>query len=153
MLFFAVHQTCTQSVYTLSKQPAHNSSTDDRFMQLGDHIVAEFLDCEHIDDYEMLETVLRDAAQKAHATVINIVVHKFSPYGMSGLVLLAESHISIHTWPEYGYVAVDTYTCGSHVNVQAIIDVLRTFFKPKKIRQMLIDRGYDTIDEGTDGTC
>lgn len=152
MLLVATQQAYAQSVYTLSKYMLEQE-IEQGFVQLGEHIVAEFLGCQHIDDYELLESVLRDAAKQAGATVINIVTHKFCPQGMSGLVLLAESHISIHTWPEYGYVAVDTYTCGAHVNVQTIIDVLQAFFKPKKIRHILIDRGYDNIDGQIDGTC
>jgi S-adenosylmethionine decarboxylase len=152
LLFLAIQPSYCQSVYALSKYICIQESRSE-FVQLGDHIVAEFLECEHIDDYQMLESVLRDAAQQAGATVINIVIHQFCPQGMSGLVLLAESHISIHTWPEHGYVAVDTYTCGAHVRVQTIIDVLQAFFKPKKIRQILIDRGYDNIDEEVYGAC
>lgn len=152
LLCLTIQQSYTQSVYELSKY-IRTQENRSEFVQLGDHIVAEFLECECMDDYQMLEDVLRDAAQQAGATVISIVTHQFCPQGMSGLVLLAESHISIHTWPEYGYVAVDTYTCGVHVDVQIIINVLQTFFKPKKIRKILIDRGYDNIDEGAHGTC
>ncbi len=131
-----------QSVYTLSQLREARSARED-LMHLGNHVVAEFTGCENLDAHAELEAVLREAAQAAHATVIEVVTHKFSPMGMSGIVLLAESHISIHTWPEHGYVAVDIYTCGDHVDINAAIDVLVAFFQPNNVAQITIDRGCE----------
>jgi len=148
ILLFCYQHMNAHSVYALSNYIKFDIP-EVNFVHLGDHIVAEFLECQYIEDYDQLEVeaILCDAAQQAHATVIKVMTHKFSPQGMSGLVLLAESHISFHTWPEYGYVAVDTYTCGTHVHVQAIIEALKAFFKPKKVHQILIHRGYDVTGE------
>jgi S-adenosylmethionine decarboxylase len=121
--------------------------TSGPMVHLGNHIIAEFLECENMEDYEHLEEALWAAAHAANATVIKVMTHKFSPIGMTGLALLSESHISIHTWPEFGYVAVDVYTCGDHVDVYAAIESLKDFFKSKKVRQIKIERGFDQFLE------
>jgi S-adenosylmethionine decarboxylase proenzyme len=81
----------------------------------GIHILAELSECENLAEYDnskKLAALLRKAAIAAKCQVIKINVHKFEPHGISGLVFLAESHLSIHTWPEDKYVAVDFYACG-----------------------------------------
>lgn len=152
LLMLVFLQNNAHSVYSLSKILHKDLGDIEHLVQVGNHIIAEFLECEqNLNSFEQLQQVLREAAQKANATVIQVAIHQFSPQGMSGIVLLAESHISLHAWPEYGYVAIDVYTCGKHVDTHAVIDVLQDFFKPKKIRQILIDRGYDVLsDEETE---
>ena len=85
---------------------------------LGRHILVEFFGCEPqvMNDVAKIETAMVDAAAKAGATVINSTFHHFSPYGVSGVVVIQESHLAIHTWPEYGYAAVDLFTCGDSVD-------------------------------------
>ncbi|MFM8543765.1 MAG: adenosylmethionine decarboxylase, partial [Vulcanococcus sp.] len=61
-----------------------------------------------------LRNAITSAAKRAGATLLNLITHRFDPQGVTGLALLAESHISIHTWPESGYAAVDVFTCGDH---------------------------------------
>jgi S-adenosylmethionine decarboxylase proenzyme len=65
-----------------------------------------------LNDKSRLEVILKRAAEAAQATVVGVVFHNFTPQGVSGVVVVEESHLSIHTWPEYGYAAVDFYTCG-----------------------------------------
>lgn len=81
----------------------------------GQHWLAEYHDCNRdvLDDVERIESILRQAALAARATIVAATFHRFSPKGVSGVVLLEESHLSIHTWPDHGYAAVDFYTCGS----------------------------------------
>ncbi|HEX5660796.1 MAG TPA: adenosylmethionine decarboxylase [Polyangiales bacterium] len=79
---------------------------------------------EVLDDREALEEALRAAARAIGATVISAAFHAFSPHGVTGVLLLAESHLSIHTWPEYGYSAVDLFTCGNS-DPRAALPVLR----------------------------
>lgn len=83
---------------------------------LGTHIIAELFNCNefHINNLKKVEEVLTAAAELSKATIIQPFFHKFSPYGISGVIVIAESHITIHTWPEYGYAAVDVFTCGDH---------------------------------------
>jgi spermidine synthase len=85
---------------------------------LGRHILVEFTDCapEALNDVILIEKGMVDAAREAGATVINSTFHHFSPFGVSGVVVIQESHLAIHTWPEYGYAAVDLFTCGDEVN-------------------------------------
>lgn len=147
ILIFFVHLSHAESVYSLSCILQNQHIVAESIVNLGNHIIAEFLDCGDMEDYEHLEEALCVAAIAANATVIKVMTHKFSPMGMTGIVLLSESHISIHTWPEFGYVAVDIYTCGEHVDVHAAIESLKGFFKPKKVRQIKIERGYDQFQE------
>ncbi len=77
----------------------------------GIHLVADFWFGKTVEDPKELETILLDAAKKARSTPLKFSVHKFEPQGITGLVLLAESHISIHSWPEIQYLAVDIFTC------------------------------------------
>lgn len=123
----------------LNREPA----TAVQVEQLGTHIIAEFHGCINLNDAEMLKAELVKAAEAAGATVLNVYAHQFAPQGMSGLVLLQESHLSIHTWPEFGYAAIDIYTCGAHVHSQLAIDSLSAYFKPTRVRQLEIERGYD----------
>jgi S-adenosylmethionine decarboxylase len=81
---------------------------------IGRHLIAEFYGCnpDILDDTERVRADMLSAANAVGATVVGEVFHRFSPQGVSGSVVIAESHLSIHTWPETGYVAVDIYTCG-----------------------------------------
>ncbi|MBI1192998.1 MAG: polyamine aminopropyltransferase [Bacteroidetes bacterium] len=85
---------------------------------LGRHILVEYFDCrnELLNDVPYIEQSMVAAARKADATVINSTFHHFSPFGVSGVVVIQESHLAIHTWPEYGYAAVDLFTCGDTVD-------------------------------------
>ena len=85
---------------------------------LGRHILVEFFGCnsEILNDVIVIEKSMVDAAKEAQATIINSTFHHFSPYGVSGVVVIQESHLAIHAWPEYQYAAVDIFTCGDEVN-------------------------------------
>ena len=84
---------------------------------LGRHLLLELKDCnrEVLNDLSLLEDMLPAAASEAGATVLGKSFHKFNPHGVSGVVIIAESHLFIHTWPECGYAAVDIFTCGDTV--------------------------------------
>ncbi|MCK4579759.1 MAG: adenosylmethionine decarboxylase [Dehalococcoidia bacterium] len=84
---------------------------------LGRHLLMELKDCDEglLNDLAFLRDCLHDAAVRCGATVVGETFHHFSPCGVSGVVNIAESHISIHTWPEYSYAAVDVFTCGDDV--------------------------------------
>ena len=85
---------------------------------LGRHILAEFYGCSFdvLNDLEVVKKHMIDAALVAGAEVRESVFHKFSPQGVSGVVVISESHLAIHTWPELGYAAVDVFTCGERVD-------------------------------------
>lgn len=85
---------------------------------LGRHILAELYGCNAaiLNDVGMVEQVMVEAAQEAGAEVREVAFHHFSPQGVSGVVVISESHLAIHTWPEYSYAAVDVFTCGDKVD-------------------------------------
>jgi len=84
---------------------------------LGYHLLLELKECDRqlLDDPGRLEHLLVEAANRAGATVVQKAFHQFNPHGVSGVVIIAESHLFIHTWPEHGYAAVDIFTCGDTV--------------------------------------
>ena len=83
---------------------------------IGRHCILELYQCdrEKLNDEAFIRTTITSSAKIAGATLLNLVTHSFKPQGVTGLALLAESHISIHTWPEIGYAAIDVFTCGDH---------------------------------------
>lgn len=93
---------------------------------LGRHLLLELRECNVavLDDLKYLENALVSAAREAGATVIDKSFHQFAPQGVSGVVLIAESHLSLHTWPEHAYAAVDIFTCGTTVKVEVAADAL-----------------------------
>jgi spermidine synthase len=109
---------------------------------LGNHILVEFMNCDpHImNDVAVIEKDMVAAAQEAGATVINSTFHHFSPYGVSGVVVIQESHLAIHTWPEYGYAAVDLFTCGE-MDAWISFDMLKKAFGAKSYSALEMKRG------------
>jgi len=93
---------------------------------VGKHCILELYNCDpaKLDDEAFLRTAITSAAKRAGATLLNLITHRFEPQGVTGLALLAESHISIHTWPESGYAAVDVFTCGDHTMPEMACQVL-----------------------------
>jgi S-adenosylmethionine decarboxylase len=81
---------------------------------LGRHLLLELRDCnrDKLNDLDLLRETMLGAAEETGATVIGEIFHQFSPQGVTGVVAIAESHLCIHTWPEFGYAAVDIFTCG-----------------------------------------
>jgi S-adenosylmethionine decarboxylase len=84
---------------------------------LGTHLLIDLQDCnpEILDNLDAVQEAMVSAAKEANATIVDVSFHEFNPIGISGMVIIAESHLSIHTWPEYGYAAVDIFTCGEQI--------------------------------------
>ncbi len=93
---------------------------------VGKHCILELYDCDagKINDEAFIRTSLTSAAKTAGAKLLNLITHRFNPQGVTGLALLAESHISIHTWPEHGYAAIDVFTCGKKTLPQRACEFL-----------------------------
>tara|TARA_B100000700_G_scaffold324973_2_gene432504 strand:- start:1040 stop:1486 length:447 start_codon:yes stop_codon:yes gene_type:complete len=93
----------------------------------GKHCILELYQCDEgkINDEAFIRTILTLASKKAGATLINLITHHFHPQGVTGLALLAESHISIHTWPDSRYAAVDVFTCGDHTMPEKACELIR----------------------------
>ncbi len=109
---------------------------------LGRHLLVEYYGCDPdvLNDEARLRTLMRNAANAAGATEVAVVFHRFSPEGVSGVVVVEESHLSIHTWPEYGYAAVDFYTCGECEPKRAH-QLLRRGLGADEAEVMEVDRG------------
>jgi S-adenosylmethionine decarboxylase len=107
----------------------------------GVHLLLEFWQVENIDSIKTIKKALIEAVEAAGATLLKIELHKFSPQGISGVAVIAESHISIHTWPEYNYVAIDVFTCGQKVKPYRAVAALKKSFQPKKFKIKEIKRG------------
>jgi S-adenosylmethionine decarboxylase len=115
--------------------PANDGRLDhfvqrDGMLFAGTHLIVDLWHASNLDDLQLVEQALRDAAARAGATLLNIDLHHFTPNGgISGVAVLAESHISIHTWPEISYAALDIFMCGAAQPHKAI-EVLRGAFLP-----------------------
>ncbi len=110
----------------------------------GAHLIIDLYDAERLDDIDHIEATLRRCVAEARATLLHIHLHHFEPNGgVSGVAVLAESHISIHSWPEVGYAALDVFMCGDSVP-DACVPVLREAFKPKQIAVSELLRGRGT---------
>lgn len=109
---------------------------------MGIHVVAEFLgvDPEKISRVENVKQILEKAIANSKLNAVANVFHQFVPHGVSGVFLLRESHLSIHTWPEYEYAAIDIFSCGGEKNALEALDLLIKEFQPKTVRKKIIKR-------------
>jgi len=117
-------------------------------MALGLHIIAEFNNCSNkiIDDILITESHLKKAAIIAGATIVKSVFHKFAPQGISGVVVIEESHFAIHTWPENNYAAVDLFTCSDKMDYTKALEFLKEKFECKNLDFQVIKRGVNAIN-------
>ena len=114
---------------------------------LGTHLVLELKDCrrELLTDLDFLRSTLLSAAVEAGTTVMGDSFHYFDPYdGVSGVVIIAESHLSIHTWPEYGYAAADIFTCGSALLADKAVNLLVSALESRNASVIELKRGILT---------
>ncbi len=114
-----------------------------RLHALGRHLLLELFDCdvEAINNLEAVKTVLVEAARQARATIVDVIFHEFNPFGISGVVVIAESHLSIHTWPEYRYAAVDIFSCGSMLQPDNAVAYLVEQFGAERMSIVELRRG------------
>ncbi len=107
-----------------------------------DHLIVELKDCNsgYLDDEIVIQDVMARAAEEAGATIVNGVFHKFEPQGVTGVLVLAESHLSIHTWPEKRYAAVDIFMCGK-AEPRKSVKILKEGFLCEGIQVLKLKRG------------
>ncbi len=110
---------------------------------LGQHIILDLKDCDRqvLNDLPRLQQTLLEAAESTGATIIGKTFHQFSPYGVTGVIAISESHLSIHTWPEFGYAAVDIFTCGENFNARAAAELIIEALQSRNPTLMVIQRG------------
>lgn len=115
---------------------------------LGTHIVCELSGCDAalLTDVEAVSDMMLRAAREANATVIERAFHRFQPQGVSGVVVIEESHLSIHTWPETGYAAMDFYTCGDHTDPWAACEYAAKALGAKTMLTTEVKRGIEAAD-------
>ena len=113
----------------------------------GRHFILEMWDCnrEIVNDAEKIMQILSEAVNDAGATIIKQFYHEFDPPGITGVAILAESHISIHTWPKEGYVAVDLFTCGTQTDPKLAEKRLLEGFEPNDFTSVVLKRGSPLI--------
>lgn len=109
----------------------------------GTHLIIDLWGCDGIDDIDHIDATMRECVEEAGATLLHIHLHHFTPNnGVSGVAVLAESHISIHSWPECGYAALDVFMCGQ-ADPHRAIDVLKRKFRPSRVEVTEYLRGRD----------
>ncbi|WP_066194696.1 MULTISPECIES: adenosylmethionine decarboxylase [Gracilibacillus] len=110
---------------------------------LGRHVIAELWECnpERLNDIEKLERILVNAALLAGAEVREVAFHQFAPAGVSGVVIISESHLTIHSFPEHAYASIDVYTCGETINPHDIVTKLVDKLEAKNVSKQELKRG------------
>ncbi len=108
---------------------------------IGTHLIMELWGCSNLESASLVEKALRDVVTATKTTLMELTVVPFTPVGVTAVAVVAESHISIHTWPELGYAAVDVFTCGDAADPDAAIPVLKDYFKPDRVHIMEMKRG------------
>jgi len=116
----------------------------------GKHILAEYSECEctFLDSEPDIRSLMLEAATRSGATVVGDIFHHFSPQGVTGVVVVAESHLAIHTWPEFGYASVDIFTCGTRVDPWIGFEYIKEKLQSKRWVSKEIARG-DLEEEPT----
>jgi S-adenosylmethionine decarboxylase len=140
------------SVVTTSEPPRDvlDPAREDHFIRrdgkvyAGTHLIIEVVDGTGLDDEARIQQAFRDCVTTCGATLLHIHTHKFSPQGVSGVAVLAESHISVHTWPEIGYGAFDVFMCGEAEPWRAV-EVLRRAFDAGEMRVRELLRGEGLV--------
>ena len=129
-----------------------DDARDDHFIRrdgavfAGTHLIIEVVNGHGLDDEGRIATAFRDCVAACGATLLHIHTHKFSPQGVSGVAVLAESHISVHTWPEIGYGAFDVFMCGDAQPWRAV-EILKTAFATPDVRVTELLRGQGVVSE------
>jgi spermidine synthase len=115
---------------------------------VGRQVILDLHKCstQHLDDIAWVRATLTEAARHAHATIIDAIFHKFSPYGVSGVVVIAESHLAIHIWPEKGYAAIDIFTCGPTLALRKAVDYLVDAFQSSNPQLSEVSRGGSELE-------
>ena len=141
-----------QNLSTLNNWPAYHNLDDEQDAQdhfiardgvsfAGIHLIVDVWGADQLDDLELMECAMREAVEAAKATLLHIHLHHFTPNGgISGVAMLAESHISVHTWPERQFAAFDIFMCGG-AKPELAVKVLQTHFQPGQFQVKELLRG------------
>jgi S-adenosylmethionine decarboxylase proenzyme len=110
---------------------------------IGHHWLIEIygIQTSHLEKKADVQKALNGAVKAAKATKVSENFHQFDPFGVSGVIVIEESHFTIHTWPEYGYAAIDFFTCGVSIDCQKAVDYLKEVFQAKEVEVQYFKRG------------
>src|SRR5579862_7029216 len=116
---------------------------------LARHTLLELCGCDiaMLNDPEALKALLLEAVRRGNGTIVTQVFHTFSPHGVSGVVVIAESHVAIHTWPEHGYAAVDVFSCGSKLDHAVISEWIATGLRAGRVESRELERGASGVSD------
>ncbi|MBI4851058.1 MAG: adenosylmethionine decarboxylase [Acidobacteria bacterium] len=110
-------------------------------MHIGVHIILDLQGYQQkVDDQEQIEITLRQIVDKAGLTPLFIYFHQFNPQGFTATAILSESHINLHSWPEYNYLALDIFTCGNREKAFLVEKLLIEYFKPEQVKRQVLER-------------
>ncbi|MEX2395146.1 MAG: adenosylmethionine decarboxylase [Actinomycetota bacterium] len=109
---------------------------------LGRHLIVEMWECDNLNDAPLLEKALKETVEAVDGTLLDTRVVQFPVHGVTGVAIISESHVAVHTWPEYGYAAVDIFTCNLEADVQAGIEAMAKHFTPGRTQVMEVRRGF-----------
>ncbi|GEM05017.1 S-adenosylmethionine decarboxylase proenzyme [Halolactibacillus miurensis] len=114
---------------------------------MGRHVIAEMWDCniDILNDMGKIEQIFVDAALKSGAEIREVAFHKFAPQGVSGVVIISESHLTIHSFPEHGYASIDVYTCGDIIDPNVACDYIAESLESKRLERVEVPRGLGPI--------
>lgn len=114
---------------------------------MGRHVIAEMWDCniDILNDMGQIEQIFVNAALKAGAEIREVAFHKFAPQGVSGVVIISESHLTIHSFPEHGYASIDVYTCGDIIDPNVACDYISNALESKQCEKVEVPRGMGPV--------
>lgn len=114
---------------------------------MGRHVIAELWGCDadKLNDFRGIERIMVNAALEAGAEVREVAFHKFAPQGVSGVVIISESHLTIHSFPEHGYASIDVYTCGDRIDPNVACDFITSSLGADRVESIELPRGMGPI--------
>lgn len=117
---------------------------------MGRHVIAELWGCSanKLNDLQSIERMMVNAALESGAEVREVAFHKFAPQGVSGVVIISESHLTIHSFPEHGYASIDVYTCGDRIDPNVACDFITRALGATRRESIEVPRGLGPIDLG-----
>lgn len=115
---------------------------------IGHHVIAELWECniEKLNNLKAIEKIMVDAALESGAEVREVAFHKFAPQGVSGVVIISESHLTIHSFPEHGYASIDVYTCGDRIDPKIAADYIAKQLEASKYDSVEVARGMGPVN-------